>query len=120
MNPVSHRAYQITKDQIHDLKYLHYEQIVGLIGVVCGAHSIPITKQSLAGIKRAVEDYFGDGCELEWENYEVWKWWEHLSPEWFELVPSTNLYNKELPCAPSIKCNKKPSDFKKDHIPVNV
>ena len=113
MNPQSHRAYKIAIDQIQDLKYLHYEELVGLIGVVCGAYNVPITKESLAGLKHAVEEYFGDGCELEWEDYEVWQWWEHMSPEWFELVPSKNLYGTDTLCAPTIKCNKKPSDFKK-------
>jgi hypothetical protein len=108
------RAYAITKDQISDMRYFYWEWVVGLVGVVCGAYSVPLTQEALEGIKKAVLDEFCGEVEIEWDSYGMWQWWENMSPDWFQLIPSKPGWQGQA-IAPDIKCSKRPTDFKEDN-----
>ena len=97
------KAYAITKDQISDMKYFYWDGVVGLVGIVCQNYGVPLSQDTLDGIKQAIVDDFFGNVEPEWDSYGLWQWWEKLSPDWFQLT--TN----------DIKCNKKPSDFKEEN-----
>lgn len=97
---IKEQAYQITLDQISEMNCFTWETIVSLVDIVCGTNQVPLTQEALDGIKQAVlDDFYGDTIP-EWDSYQLWQWWENLSPDWFKL---------------EIKCNKSPADFKKNN-----
>lgn len=105
------RAYAIASEQTHDLKYMYYSHIVGLVGVVC-AHNIPLNDDTIWGIKDAIVDEVYYGVEPEFDDYGLLQWWEQMEASWFEIKPGQ--MRGGIQYAGEIKCNRKPADFKEE------
>ena len=107
------QAYNIARDQVSNVKYLYWTQVVGLLGMVCGHHNMPLNQETIEGVKLAIIDELSDGVEIEWEEYGMWQWWDNLSADWFEMVPTKSLFGG-APGPATIRCNKQPTDFKEE------
>lgn len=101
------KAKKIALKELGDIKYMHADMVVGLLGAVVRYEGMSICQEVIDGMKDALIDYFFDGLDPEWENYGTYQWFENMSPDWFSLKPSDN-----PKYASQIQCNKSPNDFK--------
>lgn len=77
------KAYRITINNIKGSKYMYMNMITGVLATLVNNYNLPLNQNTINDMKDAFIDYFYDGVEPENWNDKQWKWWDNLSPNYF-------------------------------------
>ena len=80
------KAYNFVTKDIDGFKYLYIEHLLGIVNTFVH-YRIPITDDTIEGMKSALEDYFWSGIEPDWATMEAEKWWTDMNADSFVEVP---------------------------------
>jgi len=94
------KSKRIADELVSGFKYMYTSNVIGLISTLVCNYSLPLSQETINGVKDALIDHFFDGMDSEWEDYGMWQWFENLNPDWFREEKD------------SLYCNKSPKDFK--------
>ena len=88
------KAKAIMIHEFENLKYIYMDIAIGAIGK-CLRSGMIMSQEIIEAFKDALIETFFAGCEPDFENAEVSKWWENLTPETLKDLPNKKVKLQE-------------------------
>lgn len=77
------KAYKLTMNLIKGTKYMYIDLVAGIYSTLMYSYQLEHCNDVVQGMMRAIEEYYWDNIEPEWESMETEKFWNNMNVEYF-------------------------------------
>jgi hypothetical protein len=79
------KAKRLASKLCRDSKYMYRSHVTGVIATLVFNYGMSLSQEMIDGVKEALIDHFFYGLDPEFDDEEMYFWFENLSPQSFEI-----------------------------------